>query len=209
MDTSRHIGMWIVVCICALFLTPLLRNHESMKTYVNTEVELTRSVFGDRVGHWIHTQAQASYRLIPTQRLKAAEIDRAGMDRTRKVTAGTGIAVANAFNRYVDGLVMNVYVLVHRLFVLLIWTGVLLPVFVAAVIDGLVSRAIKRVEFGAIRPAAFVATATAVIPLLMAPFVYLVVPLPVSPLVAPLWAMVTVLPLALLVSNMQPLFGRN
>lgn len=83
------------------------------------------------------------------------------------------------------------------------------PVFVAAVVDGLSQRSIKRVEFGAIRPAAFVASSMLVIPLLMGPIVYLIVPFPVNPLIAPMWALMTALPLSWMVSNMQPLFGRR
>jgi hypothetical protein len=43
----------------------------------------------------------------------------------------------------------------------------------------------------------------------MAPLIYLVIPLPISPLVSPLWALVMALPLSAMVSNMQPIFGRN
>jgi hypothetical protein len=98
---------------------------------------------------------------------------------------------------------------VLRLFIFIVWLLILIPVFVAAVIDGLVQRAIKRAEFGAIRPAAYTLASIVVVPLAMAPLLYLVVPLPISPLVSPLWAVVLALPLSFMVSNMQPIFGRN
>jgi hypothetical protein len=81
-------------------------------------------------------------------------------------------------------------------------------VFCAALVDGFVQRAIKQAEFGAIRPAAFSVASHAVIPLAMAPLVYLVAPFPLTPLVSPLWALLMVMPLSALVSNSQPVFGR-
>ena len=101
------------------------------------------------------------------------------------------------------------FVIVLRLFIFLLWAVILLPVFIAAIIDGFVQRAIKRAEFGAIRPAAYTLLSMVVIPLAMAPLIYLVIPLPISPLVSPLWALVMALPLSAMVSNMQPIFGRN
>lgn len=209
MDSSRHIAFWIIVTLCGLLLTPLLRDHKSMDAYIHEEQRMTRDVFGHTVGDWIEDRANAVLAKIPSWHVKANKIGAEGIERTRQVTAGPGVAVVSAFNLYIDGLVRNIYVFVHRMFLVLIWAAVLAPVFFAAVVDGLSQRSIKQVEFGSIRPAAFVASSTLVIPLLMGPIVYLVVPFPVSPLIAPVWALMTALPLAWMVSNMQPLFGRR
>jgi hypothetical protein len=47
-----------------------------------------------------------------------------------------------------------------------------------------------------------------VIPMLTLPVLYLTMPFTLSPLLAPVWAAIVALPLSLLVSNSQPLFGR-
>lgn len=180
-----------------------------MDAYIQEEQRLTRDVFGQAVGEWIEHRSNAALSKVPTWHVSSNKIEGEGIERTRQVMAGPGVAVVSAFNLYVDGLVRNIFVLVHRLFLVLIWAGVLAPIFFAAVVDGLSQRAIKRAEFGAIRPAAFVASSTLVIPLLMGPIVYLIVPFPVNPMIAPMWALMTTLPLSWMVANMQPLFGRR
>lgn len=131
------------------------------------------------------------------------------MRRTQLIVPGPGVALAVSFNKYIEGMVQLSYIAVIRLMILVVWSAVLAPVFIAAVIDGFAQRAIKRAEFGAIRPAAYTLTSLIVIPLSMGPVLYLVIPFSISPLITPMWALVTALPLALMVSNMQPIFGRN
>jgi hypothetical protein len=85
---------------------------------------------------------------------------------------------------------------------------ILAPMLIAAVFDGYMMRKVKRAEFGMIRPATFSIAAALIIPAMCLPLVYMVLPLPMNPLVAPLWALVVVFPLSMLVANMQPIVGR-
>lgn len=187
-----------------------MRNGPSMEQFVTRELQLTKQTFGQRTGNWLEARAGVVYSLYtPAASLRSSAIEGEGMARTKRVVAGPGVAATVAFNSYVHGLVLNVFVAVLRFFIFLVWFAILLPVFVAAVIDGFVQRAIKRAEFGAIRPAANSLSRMLVIPMAMGPLLYLVLPLPISPLISPLWALVMVLPLSAMVSNMQPIFGRN
>lgn len=210
MGAKSHIGFWLCAFVVLFFMTPIMRNGPSMEQFVSRELQLTRATFGQRTGDWLEARAGAVYSLYtPAASLRSAAIEGEGMARTRRVVAGPGVAATVAYNSYVQGLVLNVFVAVLRFFIFLVWLAILLPVFCAAVIDGFVQRAIKRAEFGAIRPAANSLSRLLVIPLAMGPLLYLVLPLPVSPLISPVWALVMVLPLSIMVSNMQPVFGRN
>lgn len=210
MNTKSHVGFWLALFLGMFLLNPLLRNHESMERFVVTEMSLTRSTFGDRTADWLSERASIVYNVYtPAGSVAAATVRGEDMRRTMRVVPGPGVAATKAFNGYVEGLVLNFLVAVHRFFIFLIWFLVLAPVFVASVIDGLVQRAIKRSEFGAIRPAAYSVTSMTVIPMAMAPLIYLALPLPITPLVSPLWALLMIMPLSAMVSNMQPIFGRN
>lgn len=208
--TKAHVAFWLAAFVLLFFLTPIMRNGESMEAFVRAELALTRTTFGDRTADWLHQQASIAYELYtPAASLADATVRGRDMDLTKQVAGGLGVAFTKGYNSYVQGLVLNLFVIVQRLFIFLVWLGILLPVLGAAVVDGFVRRAIKRAEFGAIRPAAYTITSHVVIPLAMAPLIYLVVPLPVSPLVSPAWACLLILPLSAMVSNMQPIFGRN
>lgn len=209
MDTSTHIRFWILMILAAFLLSPLVRDSKSMESYVATELQMTRDTFGNEVADWLENKAAMVYRMMPSDVLERVQIKGDGMRRTKQVVPGAGVAVTVAFNNYVQGLVTNLFVATLRMFIVMVWLFVLAPVFLASLVDGFSQRAIKRAEFGAIRPAAFALTSIMVVPMSMAPLIYLVMPMTISPLVTPMWALMIALPLALMVSNMQPIFGRN
>lgn len=209
MDTSTHIRFWILMILAAFLLSPLVRDSKSMESYVATELQMTRDTFGNDVADWLENKAGLVYRMMPSDVLERVQIKGDGMRRTKQVVPGPGVAVTVAFNNYVQGLVTNMFVATLRMFIVMVWLFVLAPVFLASLVDGFSQRAIKRAEFGAIRPAAFALTSIMVVPMAMAPLIYLVTPMTISPLATPMWALLMTLPLALMVSNMQPIFGRN
>lgn len=210
MNTRSHVGFWLCAFFALFFLTPIMRNGPAMEAFVTREVQLTQDTFGLTTAEWLKQRANVVYTFYtPAGSLSDAQIQGEGMRRTERVVPGPGTSMTKAYNSYVQGLVLNLFVVTLRLFIFLVWFVVLAPVFVAAAIDGFVQRAIKRAQFGAIRPAAFSVTSMVVIPMMMAPLIYLVAPLPISPLISPLWALLMVLPLSALVANSQPIFGKS
>lgn len=209
MNARQHCGFWICVVLVLFLATPLMRTGQALEAFASSELALSSRVFGQATAAWLGQQAGLVYRLYtPAGAVARARIDGDGMARTQRIVPGPGTSMTLSYNAYVQGLVLNLYLACLRALIVLLWLLVLLPVFGAAIVDGLVQRAIKRAEFGAIRPAAFSVASLAVIPLAMAPLVYLVLPFPVSPLLAPLWALALALPLSWLVANSQPVFGR-
>jgi len=208
--TRGMVAFWLGVFVVLFFATPVMRNGEQMEEFVARELQLTRATFGNSVADRLKEQANVVFTLYtPGATLDKAVVRGRDMDLTKLVTGQPGVAAAKGFNSYVQGLILNLFVIVLRFFIFVLWCAILFPVFIAAVVDGFSQRAIKRAEFGAIRPAAYTVTSMVVIPLAMAPLIYLVIPLPISPLVSPLWALVLTLPLSGMVSNSQPIFGRN
>jgi hypothetical protein len=210
MNTKSHAGFWFMLMLVLFMVNPLLRSGESMRSFVSAEMALTRATFGGSTSSWLESKASFVFRsYTPERQVSEKLIGRAGMERSQRVAAGPGVALAKAFNSYLERIVLNTFVAIQRLFIFGIWFVILCPVVIAAVVDGLAQRAIKRAEFGAMRPAAYSLTSMLVVPMALAPLVYLFLPIPVSPLISPIWTAIIVLPLSLMVSNMQPIFGRN
>jgi hypothetical protein len=210
MNAKSHVGFWLCSVLVLFLCLPLLRQGPELDAFVMKELQLTRDTFGTNTTDWVSARASVVFALYtPSVPLAGARIQGEGMKRTERIVPGPGTAMTHAYNSYVQGLVLGLYVACLRFFIFGVWFLVLLPVFVAAIVDGLVQRAIKRAEFGAIRPAAISLASHAVIPMAMAPLIYLVVPFPVTPLVSPLWALTMAMPLSTLVSNSQPVFGRT
>ena len=212
MKNSSHLGFWFAFAILLFFASPLLRAGSKMEVYVLDEIQQTRSALGERVGNFVVSFANATFTGTPLGAMAktAQSIKHTPQEVAlgKRVAGPGGEVISSVYNNYLQGLVMQTYVVAMRLAIVVIWLIVLAPMLCASVYDGFMLRRIKRAEFGAIRPATFTVAGIVVIPLLAMPVVYLVLPFTLSPLLAPLWALLLVRPLSFMISNMQPLFGR-
>lgn len=212
MQTKQHVGLWLLLAFVAFFAAPLMRSGPSMEEFVRSEIQDTRAAMGDSIGTLVVDFADGLFRQTPvaavTQQMSRAKHNAAERRLSREIGGIGGEVVSKLYNSYMQGLIMQAYVLTMRLAVLIFWMLFLLPMFAATVFDGLMQRAVKQAEFGSLRPATFTLAGLVVIPLLSLPVLCLTMPFPLSPLLAPAWAAVVALPLSILISNSQPLFGR-
>lgn len=212
METRRHVAFWIGLMMLGFLLGPLIRSGASMERFVLDEIAGTRAALGDRVANGVVNFASSIFADTPlgvaATLAKSAQHNERDRALSAQVGGTPGAAMSMVFNSYLQGLVLQAFVASMRLAIAMVWILVLAPLLVAALFDGFMQRSVKRSEFGKIRPATFSVASMLVVPLIFAPFLYLVIPLPISPLIAPAWAFVLCLPLSLLISNTQPLFGR-
>lgn len=212
MKNSQHLGFWFFLAMLGFLVAPMLRTGDSMERFVTAEIAQTRAAMGERVGNGVVSFANGLFENTPLKGVMVAANKASLTDKERQLSikvAGVGGAVmADLFNSYMSGLVLQSYVVAMRLAIVMIWLVFLLPFFVAAVYDGLMQRSVKMAEFGTMRPATFTLAGMIVIPIVAMPVVYLVMPFTMSPLLAPVWAACVALPLSVLISNSQPIFGR-
>ncbi len=212
MKNSQHLGFWFLLAILGFFATPLIRTGPSMEEFLTAEIRETRQAMGDHVGGLVVSFADGLFRQTPLAAIAASATTAQHSAEDRKLSAKVagpgGEIMSKLYNSYLQGLVMQAYVVAMRLAIVLFWLAALAPLFVATVYDGLMQRKVKQAEFGSLRPATFTLAGMLVIPVLALPALYLTLPLSLSPLLAPAWAAVVAVPLSLLVSNSQPLFGR-
>lgn len=212
MKNTQHLGFWMALAILGFLLSPLIRSGPSIEQFVKSEIEQTRAAMGDRVGGMVIGFADELFTNTPLAALAhtAKTVQHSEEDRrlSARVAGPGGQIMSSMYNSYLQGIVMQTYVVAIRLAIVLFWFVFLSPVFIAAVYDGLMQRHVKAAEFGAVRPATFTLAGAMVIIVFALPMVYLVLPFSMSPLYAPAWAAAVALPLSVMVSNMQPLFGR-
>jgi hypothetical protein len=212
LKNSQHLGFWFLLAILGFFATPLIRTGPSMEEFLTAEIRETRQAMGDHVGGLVVSFADGLFRQTPLAAIAASATTAQHSAEDRKLSAKVagpgGEIMSKLYNSYLQGLVMQAYVVAMRLAIVLFWLAALAPLFVATVYDGLMQRKVKQAEFGSLRPATFTLAGMLVIPVLALPALYLTLPFSLSPLLAPAWAAVVAVPLSLLVSNSQPLFGR-
>lgn len=212
MQNKQHLGFWILAAGLAFFAGPLLRTGDAMLDFVESEVRQTQMAMGATLGGAVVKLADGIFEQTPVSAgarvLRQAKHTKAETELSAAVAGPLGQISSKDYNSYLQGLILQAYVFTIRLAILLFWGLFLLPMLTATVFDGIMQRSIKRAEFGSLRPATFTLAGVVVIPLLALPFLYLTMPFPLSPLLAPMWAAVVALPLSIQISNSQPLFGR-
>lgn len=212
MKNTQHLGIWLLLAFVGFFAGPVMRSGPSMETYLRSEIAQTREAMGETVGGLVVAFADGLFNQTPVAAaVKAmAQVKHTPEEQrlSAKVAGPGGELLSNLYNSYIQGLIMQTYVATMRLAIVLFWLAALLPLFAATVYDGLMQRSVKTAEFGAMRPATFTLAGLVVVPVLALPVLYLTLPFGFSPLLAPVWAAVVALPLSVLVSNTQPLFGR-
>lgn len=212
MKNGQHIGFWLTL-VCIIFLLgPLMRKGDDMRTFVFYEIAQTRAAFGDSVVDSVLTWANGMYEVSPLARVadtaKGLKHTQKEKDLSKLVAGPLGAASSYALNSYLDGMALAAFVVAIRAAVVGIWIALMAPLLLAAAHDGFCQRKIKLAEFGKLRPATFTMAGMVVIPLICAPIVYLVIPYPLSPMLIPAWACIVAMPISIMVSNMQQLFGR-
>ncbi|TWO71466.1 DUF4400 domain-containing protein [Caenimonas sedimenti] len=212
MKNSQHLGFWLLLAILGFFAAPLLRAGDKMEVYLAAEIAETRSAMGPTIGGWVVGFADSMFAHSPiavaASGIAQAKHTKEEQRLSARVGGAGGEIMSKLYNSYLQGLIMQAYVLTMRLAIVLFWLAALIPVFVASVYDGLMQRSVKQAEFGSLRPATFTLAGMLVIPVLSLPALYLTLPFSLSPLLAPVWAVIVAIPLSVLVSNSQPLFGR-
>ena len=83
------------------------------------------------------------------------------------------------------------------------WLPYIAPFFIAAILDAAVSRRIKFSSFGYSSPIKFSVASHMLIVIVFLPILYLVIPLPVTPLFIPFWALISAVPVMTVISNTQ------
>jgi hypothetical protein len=96
---------------------------------------------------------------------------------------------------------------VLKFLIIFAWLLVLAPLFAASVVDGVCVRDLRRCIYRSEAPTPFAIGWHLVIVLSALPLLYVALPIFVTPLFMPLWALVVMVPLRLAVSHTQPILG--
>lgn len=212
MKTTQHAGFWLLLAVLGFFAGPLLRSGPSLEEFLRIEIEETRMAMGNDLTQRALSFADAIIRQAPVSlvvaRITQAQHTPAQQQLGARVAGPGGAAASRLFNSYLQGLVLQFYVASIRAMLVFFWAAALAPLLLASIYDGLMQRKVKQAEFGSLRPATFTLASMVVIPVIGFPVLYLTLPVTVSPLLAPLWAVVVAWPLSILVANSQPFFGR-
>ena len=212
MKSTSHAGFWMAMALVLVLLIPVFRPAQAIHLSLEQEYGAVSSVFGPRIGNVILGAADATYDVFAgseagklTAKAMHSEAD---MKLAEKAFNAPGRLAGEVGNRYISALLMQVYSVSLRVYVVMAWLLLLLPFLGAAFVDGIAQRTIKMSSFGYQNPTAFSLGSHLLILICVAPLAYIVMPWAVSPLFMPAWAVVAAVPMCLAISHMQPVFTR-
>ncbi len=211
---AMHVRFWFFMIALLFFLGPLFRTPQQMHSYVRSEVQVTMNSLGKAWGGRIVDKSVDLFKLAPVQMtaniFRSGEIDIEEAAKENFVYKSWGTQIAMTFaNKMMGGWGALLFIMSIRLMIMLSWFVLLAPMLIAACVDGIGARKIKSYNFKSVRPATYTLLSFFIIPFALGPFVYLVVPFPVSPASIPLITSVMLLPVSVLMANTQPLFGEK
>ena len=210
MAWKSHLVFWIIALFILLLALPAFTPAHRIWANVGSELNMIQSAFGQSDTHKLAATATDVYNIVFVETgvikgIKKGEVEEVDRQRGKDMFGNTLFNLSGVTNNYVLAFSAMVYVLMIRLFIILSWMPYLLPFLVAVVVDGLVRRKIKMCEIGAPSAVKFSIALHFIILIIVFPMLYLIAPMAVTPLFVPTWALLSAIPLSILVANTQPM----
>jgi len=208
---GRHIGLWLILLAVATLLAPAVLPAQGVAGRVNSELSMVVSALGASQAKQIVDAANRQYEALFVENgwvrsAAAAYVEDPAVPHADRFMPWVR-RLTSATNGYLLSLAGIGYAMLVRLNILAVLMPYVVPFLLAAMIDGAVRRRIKLMSFGFVSPVALSVALHSVVALAFLPLLYVILPLPVSPLVVPFWAIATAMSLMLLAANIQRIRG--
>ena len=205
---GRHSLLWIMLIAFCFLGLPVISTPNDIMGRVVRELSMIEAALGKAETNKVTRTATGTYNAIfvDTGFVRAAGKAVVSEEEKEQTTPLFGNAVssmADKTNDYIKGFSALCYASLVRIAIFLSWLPYIAPFLLAATMDAAISRKVKFESFGFSSPIKFAAAAHMLIVVVFLPLLYLVVPLPITPLFVPFWALISAVPIVMLVANTQ------
>lgn len=210
MHTGFHIKFWLVAFCVALFAGPLFITPGHQLSRIESEVNSALDIFGMQTASEIVESSKSAYNsfFVSSGLLAFADdnltVDQENMASSSRLFGGF-TRVAQSTNDWLLSTTYAFYGLFIRLGIMWQWCFYMLPLFIGAIVEGMVRRKIKYAGFGFSPPIAYTGALHGIIALLGLPLIYLLIPLPVTPYFMPFWTLILAIAVLGFMENFQRL----
>lgn len=206
---TAHIKFWLAALLLTLLATPVLTSQEELRQIAARELGMMQSSLGTSATNKIVINANSAYTgmFVNTgivNRLKKGETTEESRETAGKTLGGTMYSFTTMANDYLLSAITLLYISILRVSMLMGWVPFLLPFVGAAIVDGSVRYKINKISVRISSPIQFKASAHIVIVCAIAPLLYLVAPMAITPYFILGWAIVIGFSAMFLVSELMP-----
>lgn len=208
---KKHVLLWLILLLVSFIAMPLMIKQQTIMARVMGELEMIQSVFGAEDTSKLAHSATVWYNALFVDTGLIDSTSKAHVSQSEKDTGqiffGGAVRITDVTNGYLLSFAAQAYAMMIRLFIILSWLPYIFPFMLAVVVDGMVARKIKFESFGFSSPIAYSLALHAIIVIVFFPTLYLLLPIPVTPLFMPFWALAIALPVSMLIGNTQRVSG--
>ena len=205
---GKHILIWIVIVAVMILAMPIIVTPAKMVNKVKSEIEYISSAFGEEESKKLIDSANNFY---DSAFVKSGIVKTTGGLYVKDTEVGNGVpglgqtakVMSRKTNDYLLSMSANIYAMSIRVGILFAWLPYVIPFLLATVVHGLVRRKIKMWTFGFVSPSIYGTSLHALVVIAFIPLLYLLAPFAITPLFVPFWAILSAIPIGLLVANIQ------
>lgn len=205
MNTLAHLRVWLSILVVLIVALPALMSAEGIVRRVHEEAAWAGEAFGQERLNRIVERANSAWRsVIGESGVQERIMARPQTEDGRGAQKGLRHAKKSLYDitsGYLASLSTQLYAVFLRGAILVEWLTVIGVFLVAVCIDGYARRRIKIATGGLSSPVKFSWASHSMIAIALSPVVYILVPVGVTPLFMPWWAMVVALPLSTAIAN--------
>lgn len=205
MNAHSHFRIWLGIVLALIFLVPVALAPLDAEKRVNEEANWAEQTFGKDRFNDVANRANAAYKLVVVETglrrfIDGGYTDESGRDE-RQFAAKQNRSFAVLFNGYVHSLSVQLYGLFFRGSIMLEWLVFIGLFLIGAIVDGVARRKVKVATGGFNSPIKFSWSMHVMIIIAFSPFLYMLLPVSISPLFMPYWTLVIAFPLSVAIAN--------
>lgn len=204
--TAARIYFFIAIAFFLSILLMILVDAEWVKSQIDIEQGYIAGYLGDEKAKMLRERTDAIF----AERFVENEV----VDKTYRfflfnestlTSAAKGLAPASLLwiRDRIEAMWWLIYESIFRYQMTMYWLPFVLPLMLAAMLDGFMQRQIRKYEQGYASPAHHTTATALMVFLWYSGFLYMAIPIAIHPLFIPVWAMLMIGNIALFSSSMQ------
>lgn len=206
----KHFLLWISAIAIIIIGGPIFVEESVVWNAAQKEINLIEKAFGPEDTQNIVNSATASYNsaFVTTgfiQPIKTYYITQRDQNERKTLRLKITDFLTRINNKYIRTFSALIYIILLRLNILKAWIPYIFPFLAAVLFDGFLQKQVKAKTFGQLSSNTFAIAIHFGILSFYLPFLYLIVPIPFTPLFIPMWALLSALPLSMAIANSAPL----
>lgn len=210
MAWKKHIFFWMIATFVLILVVPIFASPKLVWGNASSELKLIQSAFGYKDTKQIADASNGAYQVLFVQTglvkgIESGAVTEDQRQQGKELFGNTILGLTWLTNNYVLTLSAMIYVITVRAYIMLTWAPFIFPFLVAAMVDGFVRRKVRLLSVRGQSTVKFSLALHAIILIFMVPILYMLAPFPITPLFVPTWALITSVPLIMLIANVQPM----